>query len=148
MKKIRFLKHVRQEQGFTLVEILISLLLFSIAILALVQIPVFYSKLMSMSVEKENTTLVAIHALDYIESLGYDDTIPGLDENSSNIDALESSIDVPEGYEITSLTVDPTTSGASSRTIAITVSKTGGLGKETVTLERVVSPFASATSVE
>jgi len=129
----------RPKQGFTLVEILISLLLFAIAILALVQIPLFYSKLMSMSVEKENSTLVAIHALDYIETLDYEGIIPSL---ASEIDTLETSIDIPQGYEIVSLQVDPTTPGASSRTISITVTKTGGLEKQSVTLQRAVSPYA------
>lgn len=135
----------RKRNAFSLIETMIALILFSIALLALAQIPALYSKLMSMSVEKENATLHAIHALDYIETLDYDSEIPDLG-GSITLDELETSLDMPAGYDITSIDVNPTTANASSRTVTVNITKTDGMGKEDVTLTRVVSPFADKTA--
>lgn len=130
---------IKKRHGFSLVETIVALLIFTIALLALAQIPALYSKLMSMSVEKENATLHAIHALDYIETLDYDNDI----DASLNTSDLADSLDLPSDYNISNFDVQ---TDSSSKTVSITISKTGGIGKEDVTLTRVVSPFADKTA--
>lgn len=131
-----------KQKGFSLVETIISLLVFSIALLALVQVPALYSKLMSMSVEKENATLHAIHALDTLETIDYED----LDDTSSLENSLIASIDLnTSAYSLVLSIVPANDDTASSKTLTVQVSKVSGIGKEDVTLTRVVSPFADKT---
>jgi len=133
----------RRSTGFTLVEVLISLIVFAIALLALAQIPAVYTRLMSLSVEKENSTLIAINALDYIETLEYSSIVDTIDTAT-----LGTSIDIPDGYTISDIATSTNDPAAPSKMVTVTISRTGGVGKEDVTLTRVVSPFASNTSIE
>ncbi len=131
----------RTSLGFSLVETIIALIIFLIALLALVQIPALYSKLMSLSVEKENATLHAIHVLDHIETMEYE-TI----RESIDLTDFATSLDIPVEYTISSLIVDPDEQNPSSKTITITISSASGLARKDVSLTRVVSPFADKTA--
>ena len=80
-------------------------------------IPAVYNRLMSLSIEKENATFVAINALDYIETLDFD-TIGTLHGKPGD---LESSMDIPSAYSISSVDVTPDNAGVPSRTVTITI---------------------------
>lgn len=126
-----------KQKGFSLVETLIALIILTIALLALVQIPALYSKLMSLSVEKENATLYAIHALDLAETVDYDDLKNALESD------LNVSLDLPLDYSVV-LSVDESLS--SSKTVQVTIEYPSGIGRKDVSLTRVVSPFADKTA--
>jgi len=130
---------LKKRKGLTLVEILISLVLLAVALLSLIQIPALYNKLMSMSIEKENATLYASQALDIIETVNY--TV--IRNNLS--DTLETSLDLPQGYEA-SLVVTPDTASPDQKSVEVTISVPKGMGKQDVSLTRVVSPFAHSTA--
>ncbi len=131
---------MKKNNGFSLVETLIALIILTIALLALVQIPALYSKLMSVSVEKENATLYAIHALDLVETVDYED---GYDNVSNLQDDLNASLDLPLDY-FAVLSVDQ--SSSSSKTVQVTIEYPSGIGRKDVSLTRVVSPFADKTA--
>ena len=132
---------MKKNHGFSLVETLIALIILTIALLALVQIPALYSKLMSLSVEKENATLYAIHALDLVETVDYSSF-----DGSTNVADLQSdlnvSLDLPSDYSAV-LSVDYS---VNSSTIQVTIEYPSGIGRKDVSLTRVVSPFADKTA--
>jgi competence protein ComGC len=134
---------VKKKEGLTLVEVLISLVVLAVAIISLLQIPALYTKLMAMSIEKENATLLANETLDMIETVDYE-TISNAAGNSSNIDVLENdlveSLDYPGNYSLQLNIPAPTT--GDPVVVEVTISVPSGIGKEDVVLERVVSPFA------
>ena len=127
---------MRKRQGLTLVEILISLVLLAVALLSLIQIPALYNKLMSMSIEKENATLYATQILDTVETLDFNDIA-----DSSDV----SLVTLPDGY-VASLNVTPDTASPDQKSVEVTISVPKGMGKQDVSLTRVVSPFAQSTA--
>ena len=134
---------MKKRKGLTLVEVLISLVVLAVAIVSLMQIPALYTKLMAMSIEKENATHMANETLDMIETVDYE-TISNAAGNSANTDDLESdlvdSFDYPGNYSLQLNIPAPAT--GDPVVVKVTISVPSGIGKEDVVLERVVSPFA------
>jgi prepilin-type N-terminal cleavage/methylation domain-containing protein len=136
---------VKKRKGLTLVEVLISLVVLAVAIVSLLQIPALYTKLMAMSIEKENATLLANQTLDMMETLNFEDTIIDSAGNSSTTTKTEDlknklvdSLDYPANYSLGLNIID----SDDLAVVQVTISVPSGIGKEDVVLERVVSPFA------
>ena len=128
---------MKKRKGLTLVEVLISLVVFAVAIVSLMQIPALYTKLMSMSIEKENATHMANETLDMIETLDFDDLTDAAGNTTTLEGELETSLDYPANYSL-GLDID----SGDHVLVTVTISVPSGIGKEDVVLERVVSPFA------
>ncbi|MBN1332581.1 MAG: prepilin-type N-terminal cleavage/methylation domain-containing protein [Synergistales bacterium] len=122
-----------RKAGFSLIEILISLVILAVALLSLALIPSMTTKMMMISQEKENATLLALRFIEEFEN----EEILSADYNGSfNVDGFLVTVDIPGPVDFT------------SRTITVTVEAPEGIGRNDVSLTRVVSPYAHNTAME
>ncbi|MGC9490670.1 MAG: prepilin-type N-terminal cleavage/methylation domain-containing protein [Thermovirgaceae bacterium] len=121
------LRRVRQQKAFTLVEVLISLVILAIALLALAAVVMSTTMLLSHTIDSEEAVNVGVKKLDEIEGWDYADIDP-------------SSADVTEGKYTLSWTV---TTNTNDKDVDLTVEWDGIIGSKSVELKRTISELGN-----
>lgn len=124
---------MKKDKGMSIVEVVIAMLLLTIALMAIASSFISSTRLMAHTVDKEKATLLANKTLDFIEAqvISEDQGDWGL-----SFDDLSDEIDVPVPF---SVSWNVTSSDVYSRTIALTVTWDGVGPDSNVVMQREVS---------
>ena len=130
---------IKRRKGFSLVEILISLVLLAVALMAIASSFIASTRLMAHTVDKEKATLIASRTLDFIEGhvISEDQGDWGL--SLSDLSGGLSFVHDP--FDVTWTVTDD----GDAKIVDLTVTWEGASPNSTVNMSRRVSPFGHET---
>ncbi|MDN5335843.1 MAG: hypothetical protein PWR02_869 [Synergistales bacterium] len=122
MKRMLSLRCVRQQNAFTLVEVLIALVILAIALLALAGVVMSTTMLLSHTIDREQAVNLAVEKLEELEGVDYDTEL---------VDSSDQYDKYAVVWEVTDVT--------GGKNVELTVTWEGIVGNKEITMQREIS---------